>query len=259
MPPVRWKSISPATSDWFMVAISPTSLAPLNTCLAVSVNLAISSAECVLKGSNPAMQQMQNTFQSSELENAVLLVVGAIVPEVPALILCRGAADLVGVDDERIWSEPLAHAQKLLAVVAHGPPVRRLESRQHFLEIGLHLCPVERLDQLLRVHDLARPRVVDVDEVPDVGFTGSEPVDHRGVVGEGFSLDGGAGRLAEGIENLGGIVAFPAQDIELLLARRLRGSRQARGNASHRRRPDRRLLHEVAARNPVAVGHCYSP
>ena len=26
-----WKSISPATNDWFMVAMSPTSLAPLKT------------------------------------------------------------------------------------------------------------------------------------------------------------------------------------------------------------------------------------
>ena len=77
MPPVRWKSISPETSAWFIVAMSPTSLAPLKTRLAVSVNLVTSSALCSLNGSKPAMQQMLKTFQSSDSRMPYFLALAA--------------------------------------------------------------------------------------------------------------------------------------------------------------------------------------
>ena len=60
-----WKSISPEISAWFIVAMSPTTLAPLKTRSAVSLNLATSSSVWTLKGSKPAMRQMLKTFQSS--------------------------------------------------------------------------------------------------------------------------------------------------------------------------------------------------
>jgi hypothetical protein len=46
--------------------MSPTSLAPLKTRLAASVNFATSSSVCSRNGSKPAMQQMLKTFQSSD-------------------------------------------------------------------------------------------------------------------------------------------------------------------------------------------------
>ena len=76
MPPVRWKSISPETSAWFIVAMSPTSLAPLKTRLAVSVNLATSSSLCSLNGSKPAMTTDVEDVPVVGFEDAVFLGVG---------------------------------------------------------------------------------------------------------------------------------------------------------------------------------------
>ena len=45
-----WKSISPEISDWFMVAMSPTTFAPLNTRSAVVLNFATSSSDVDLEG-----------------------------------------------------------------------------------------------------------------------------------------------------------------------------------------------------------------
>ena len=151
-------------------------------------------------------------------QHAVFLVVGRIVPQVPALVLGGGAADLVGVDDEAIGPEALRHAEQLVARIVHRPFVGRLERRHHLVEERLEAGAVERLDQLFREHDLARPGIVDVDQVPDLGLAGAQPVDHGRIVGERFGLDRRALRLAERIEHLGGIVAFPAQDVQFLLA-----------------------------------------
>ena len=87
MPPVRWKSISPDTSDWFIVAMSPTSLAPLKTRLAASVNLATSSSECALEGVEARDAAEAEDIPVIGFENAVFLVIGRIVPQIPALVL----------------------------------------------------------------------------------------------------------------------------------------------------------------------------
>ena len=126
------------------------------------------------------------------LEDTVFLVVRGIVPQVPALVLGGGAADLVGVDHEAIRPEALAHAKEFDSGVVHGPLVGRLEGRHHLLEIRLEPGAVERPDQILRKHHLARPGVVDVDQIPDLGFAGAQAVDHGRIVGEGFGLDCGA-------------------------------------------------------------------
>ncbi len=192
-------------------------------------------------------------------EYAVFLGVGRIVPEIPSLVLGGGAADLVGIDNETIRSKALDHAQKLGSRIIHRPFVRRFELRQHLLEIGFEAGTIERLDQLLRVHDFARPRVIHVDEIPDIDLTGSQPVDHRGIIGEGFGLHRSAAFLAEGIKHLSRVVPFPAKNIQLFFARRGGTSRQYRSTGRECGGPKGRLLHEVAAGNPYTIGHSFLP
>jgi hypothetical protein len=86
------------------------------------------------------------------------------------------SADLVCVDDEAVRAEALGHAEQLLAVVAHRPFVGRPEVREHLNEIGLELIARQRLDQLCWPHHFARPRIVDVDQVPDIGLAGAQPI-----------------------------------------------------------------------------------
>ena len=58
-------------------------------------------------------------------EDAVFLVVGRIVPQVPALVLGGGAAHLVGVDHEAVGPKALGHAEELGSGIVHGPFIGR--------------------------------------------------------------------------------------------------------------------------------------
>ena len=117
---------------------------------------------------------------------------------------------------------------------------------------------IERLDELLRVHHLARPGIVHIDEVPHIGFPGAQPVDHRWIIGEGFSLDRRFLLLPERVENLRRIIALPAQDVQFFLSRCPADARQAGCASGECCSPQRRLLHEVPARK-FGVTHLFLP
>ena len=169
--------------------MSPTSLAPLKTRLRRLAELRHLVVGVLAERIEAGDQAEVEDVPVVRFQDAVFAGVGRIVPQVPALVLGGLAADLVGVDDEGVGPVALAHAEQLLAVVADRPFVGRLERRHHLLEIGLEARAIERLDQPFRIHDLARPGIVDVDQVPDVGLAGAQPVDHGRVVGEQFRLD----------------------------------------------------------------------
>ena len=128
-------------------------------------------------------------------EDAVAAGHVGIVEQVPALVLRRLGRDDVGVDHEVEGVDPLADTQQVVTVEAHRPFVRRLEHRQHRVEVRLEACPVELDDQPLRPHVLTRPRVVQVDDVPDGGLAGAELVDRVRVGGVNLVVDTGAVRL----------------------------------------------------------------
>jgi hypothetical protein len=114
-----------------------------------------------------------------------------IVEQIPTLFLRNIAANLVGVDDEAVRAEALGHAEQLLAVVAHRPFIGCPEVRKHLLEIGLELIARQRLDQLCWPHHFARPRIIDVDQVPDIRLASAQPIYHGGPA---FHLSAGSQR-----------------------------------------------------------------
>ena len=188
-------------------------------------------------------------------EDAVPSVHGGVQEDVEALVLRRGARDPVRIDHEVERSEALGHAEQLLARLVHRPLVRRMEGRHHLLEHRLEAVPRKRPDQPLRIHHLARPGVVDVDEVPYGGLARAQAVDRIRVGGEALGPDSGVELATERIEHLVGVVAFPAVDVQLLVAGRVGRLRQQPGRGG---RPESGLLQEVSPVHPV-LEHDRSP
>ena len=153
-------------------------------------------------------------------EDAVFARVARLVEEIEALVLGGGAGKLIGVHHEVERAEALRHAEEIFAVAGQRPFVGRTERLHHLLHVRLERIPRDRLDQLFRIHLLARPWLVEVDQVPHADLAGTQLVDHVGIRGAGLGLHRGAGHLAEGIEHLVGVVALPAKDVELILPSR---------------------------------------
>ena len=181
-------------------------------------------------------------------ENAVLAGIGRVVPQVPALVLGGGAAHLVGVDDEAVGPEALRHAEQLRAGIVHRPLIGRLErpasscrrrARSVARSSGLisfsgnMTLRAQGLLTLIRSQTLvspARSRLIMVGSLVSDSALTVAPV-----------------LAAERIEHLGRVVALPAQDVQFLLARRLRAARQNASGAGEGRGHECRLLHEIAA------------
>ena len=190
-------------------------------------------------------------------ENTVLSVHGRVQEDVESLVLRRGARDLVRVDDEVEGSEPLGHAEEFLTRLVHRPLVRWMKRRHHLLEHRLEALPREGPDQALRVHHLAGPGIVDVDEIPNRGLAGAQSIDRIRVRGEAFGADLGVELAAERIEHVVGVVAFPAVDVELLVTGPVRQSRQ-RSDSGGGRRPEPGLLQKISSVQSV-LEHDRSP
>ena len=126
---------------WFIVAMSPTNLAPLNTVFAVFGEFLRLLLGVLAEGVEAGDAAEVEDVPIVGFQHAVLAGIGRVVPEVPALVLGRLAADLVGVDDEAVGAEALRHAEQLLAAVVHRPFVGRLELRHHLVEVGLEAWP----------------------------------------------------------------------------------------------------------------------
>jgi hypothetical protein len=68
-------------------------------------------------------------------------------------------------------------------------------------------------------HSTLRAQGLLTDQVPDIGLAGPQASDHGRIVGQRLGLYRRAFFLAEGIEDLGGVVALPTKDVHLLVAR----------------------------------------
>jgi len=139
------------------------------------------------------------------------------------------AADDIGVHHEGERPVALRHPDQLVG----GREGQRIggvrELRRHLLEIGQEALLVERLDQPLGHQLPARPGLVEVDEIPDVDLARAQLVDHVRVRGAALGAHRGAGvQVAERAQHVIGVVAFPAQDVQLVLAGGTGGAGQQR-------------------------------
>ena len=109
-------------------------------------------------------------------ENAIAVLHGRIEEKLPALLFGSLAADLVRIDHEAERTVALRHA-KQVTFVREGQRIGLGELAAHLLEIRHEPRLIERFDQPVG-GQTPRPGLIDVENVPNVQFTGAKPIDH---------------------------------------------------------------------------------
>ena len=150
-------------------------------------------------------------------EDAVLALHLGIKKQIKALIFAHGTRDFVGVDDEVEGAETLGHAKQFLAGFVHSPRVGGMKCRHHILVHGLETLTRDRFDEAFRIHHFTSPGIVQIDQIPDLGFPCPQPVDRVGIRCQAFSTNLGAKFTTERVKYIIRVVTFPTVDVEFLV------------------------------------------
>ena len=144
-------------------------------------------------------------------KNAVPVREIGVVEQVPSFVLGQSGRNDIGIDDEIECLEPLHDPEQVFAVFAHRPVVGWCELFEHGVVQWLESLARQVPDQSRRPQFLARPGIVQIDEIPDRRFPGSQAIDGGRVGYVNLVADRSSRPVAPEVQEAGVGVGVPGQ------------------------------------------------